>query len=76
MAGCAKKPADPPKEAPPVTVATVAQRDIPVNITAIGNVDPIQTVQVRSMVNGQIDQVLFREGQEVRQGEMLFKLDQ
>lgn len=59
-----------------MTVATVAQRDIPVNITAIGNVDPIQTVQVRSMVNGQIDQVLFREGQEVRQGEMLFKLDQ
>lgn len=54
----------------------VVQRDIPVNITAIGNVDPIQTVQVRSMVNGQIDQVLFKEGQEVWQGEMLFKLDQ
>ena len=76
LAGCAQKQLDPPKAAPPVTVATAEQRDIPVNINAIGNVDPIQTVQIRSMVNGQIDQVLFKEGQEVRQGDMLFKLDQ
>ena len=76
LAGCGQQQAPPPRAAAPVTVTTVAQRDIPVDITAIGNVEAMQTVQIRSMVNGQIDQVLFKEGQEVRKGELLFKLDQ
>jgi len=59
----------------PVTVASAEQRDVPVQLTAIGNVEAYQTVQVRSMVNGQIEQVHFKQGDDVRQGQLLFSLD-
>jgi membrane fusion protein, multidrug efflux system len=59
----------------PVVVSTVEQRNVPVQITAIGNVEAYQTVQVRSQVNGQIESIHFKEGQEVRQGQLLYTLD-
>jgi membrane fusion protein, multidrug efflux system len=59
----------------PVVVATVEQRDIPVQIKAIGNVEAYQTVQVRSQVNGQIQKIFFKEGEDVREGQQLFQLD-
>jgi membrane fusion protein, multidrug efflux system len=59
----------------PVVVANVEQRDIPVQISAIGNVEPYQTVQIRSQVNGQIQKIFFKEGEDVRQGQPLFQLD-
>lgn len=63
------------RPAAPVIVATAAQRDIPVETTAIGNVEAYQTVQVRSMVSGQIEGVHFKEGQDVSKGQLLFTLD-
>lgn len=81
LAGCGKaQPAQaygPGAERPPspVVVATVERRDVPIQITAIGNVEAYQTVQVRSMVNGQIDHVNFKEGQDVSAGQLLFTLD-
>jgi membrane fusion protein, multidrug efflux system len=79
LAGCSEKP-DPARAAMkppavPVTLATAAQKDLPVTVTAIGNVQPLSTVGVLSQVNGQIFKVNFREGQEVKQGELLFTLD-
>ncbi len=59
----------------PVVVANVEQRDIPVQIKAIGNVEAYQTVQIRSQVNGQIQKIFFKEGEDVRQGQPLFQLD-
>ena len=59
----------------PVIVASVEQRDIPVEIRAIGNVEAYQTVQIRSQVSGQIQKILFREGEDVRTGQLLFQLD-
>ena len=59
----------------PVVAATVEQRDIPVQIRAIGNVEAYQTVLVRSQVNGQIQRIFFREGDDIRAGQMLFQLD-
>ncbi len=59
----------------PVVVANVEQRDIPVQISAIGNVEAYQTVQIRSQVNGQIQKIFFKEGEDVRQGQQLFQLD-
>lgn len=83
LAGCGKKDvqaaapggSSASRPAAPVVVATVEQRDVPVQIRAIGNVEAYRTVQVRSMVNGQIDKVLFKEGQDVREGQLLFQLD-
>src|SRR5690349_21029453 len=63
------------RPAAPVIVAAAAQRDIPVEINAIGNVEAYQTVQVRSMVSGQIEGVHFKEGQDVAKGQLLFTLD-
>ena len=45
------------RAAAPVVVSMVEQRNIPVQLTAIGNVEAYQTVQVRSQVNGQIASV-------------------
>src|ERR1039457_1553061 len=59
----------------PVVVAGVEQLDIPVQIKAIGNVEAYQTVQIRSQVNGQIQKIFFKEGEDVRQGQPLFQLD-
>lgn len=59
-----------------VTVAEVAQRSVPMAITAIGNAQPYRTVQVKSMVNGQISRVLIQQGQYVHAGQLMFQLDQ
>jgi len=62
-------------DAVPVTVAPVAKKDVPLLIRAIGSVEPIESVQVRSQVAGQLLQVHFREGQEVKKGDLLFSID-
>src|SRR4029077_14187339 len=80
MAGCSKEQTQasggsggrPPA---PVVVASVEQRNIPVQIKAIGNVEAYQTVQIRSQVSGQIQKIFFKEGEDVRQGQLLFQLD-
>ena len=59
----------------PVVVATSEQRDVPIQVNAIGNVEAYQTVQIRSQVNGQIDEILFKEGEDVRKGQLLVRLD-
>jgi membrane fusion protein, multidrug efflux system len=59
----------------PVVAAKVEQRDIPVQLNSIGNVESFQTVQIRSQVNGQIVGVHFKEGQDVTKGQLLFTLD-
>jgi multidrug efflux system membrane fusion protein len=60
----------------PVVVARVEQRDVPVQIQAIGNVEAYQTVMIRSQVNGQIQHIFFKEGDDVREGQRLFQLDE
>ena len=59
----------------PVVVAISEQRDIPVQVSAIGNVEAYQMVQIRSQVNGQVQQILFKEGDDVRKGQLLVRLD-
>src|SRR5215831_8237346 len=59
----------------PVTVVAVAQQPMPVRIVAIGNVEPFSTVAVKARVDGQILDVAFKEGEEVREGQVLFRID-
>ncbi|MCB4768551.1 efflux RND transporter periplasmic adaptor subunit [Ancylobacter sp. Lp-2] len=66
----------PPTPAPvPVEVSTAARRDVPVVLTGIGTVEPFNTVTVQSRVDGQLQQVLFKEGQDIRQGDLLAVID-
>ncbi len=64
-----------PPDAVPVRVAPVARKDVPVTIQVIGNVEARRTVEVRSLVAGAITQVKFREGQDVKKGDLLFVID-
>ena len=59
----------------PVTTATVQQRDVPVEVAAIGNVEAFETVSVRSQVTGVVTEVLFHEGDFVKKGDHLFTID-
>lgn len=59
----------------PVVTTTVAQKDVPVEIEAIGNVEAYETVVVRSQITGQLTDVHFREGDFVKKGDLLFSLD-
>jgi len=75
LAGCARKAAPPPPEAVPVTAARVERRDVPVEVTAIGHVEPYSTVAVKSQVSGTLLSVGFTQGQDVRKGDLLFEID-
>jgi multidrug efflux system membrane fusion protein len=72
---CGEKKEKPREETVPVTVAQVVQKDVPLEIQAIGNVQPLSTVQVRALASGQLMRVWFREGDDVAQGQMLFTID-
>jgi len=59
----------------PVAVAPVQQRDIPVYLEGLGNVQAYYTVTIHSRVDGQLMQVNFREGQKVHKGQELALID-
>jgi multidrug efflux system membrane fusion protein len=59
----------------PVTVAEVVKRDVPVNLAAIGNVRASATVSVKPRVTGQVAAVEFTEGQNVKEDDVLLRLD-
>jgi membrane fusion protein, multidrug efflux system len=66
-------PKGPP--AVPVTVVRVQQETVPVRLNAIGNVEAYLTVALKARVDGQIVEVNFREGQAVKKGDVLFRID-
>ena len=59
----------------PVTAVPVVMKTVPVRLIAIGNVEPYTTVALKARVDGQIVSVRFKEGEEVRQGAVLFEID-
>ncbi|MFI5294594.1 MAG: efflux RND transporter periplasmic adaptor subunit [Thermodesulfovibrionales bacterium] len=65
----------PKKPVAPVSVGTVAQKTVPVLLTAIGNVETVSTIQVKSQIGGILDKVHFKEGQDVAKGSLLFTID-
>ncbi|HEY6633126.1 MAG TPA: efflux RND transporter periplasmic adaptor subunit [Rhizobiaceae bacterium] len=65
----------PPAAAVPVQVATAKREDVPVYLVGLGAVQAFNTVTVRAMVDGQLQQVLFTEGQKVKKGDLLAVID-
>jgi multidrug efflux system membrane fusion protein len=65
----------PAESAAPVVTARVAQRDVPVDIEAIGNVEAYSTITVQSQVTGILNEVRFHEGDLVTRGQHLFTVD-
>lgn len=74
VAACAKQ-ATPPPARVPVTIGLAERRAVPYELLATGTVEPIQTVAVQAQVSGPIVRIAFREGQDVKKGQVLFELD-
>ena len=58
-----------------VTTATAEQKTVPVQVRAIGNVEAYTTVGVKPQITGEIMEVHFSEGQDVKKGQLLFSFD-
>ncbi len=59
----------------PVTVATATTRDLPIYLTGLGSVQASFTVGIRPQVDGKLEAVLFTEGQQVKKGDVLARID-
>lgn len=75
-AGCggAKKAGGPPPSVP-VRVGDVKRLAVPLEVSAIGHVEPYSTVAVKPRVGGEVREVGFREGDDVKAGALLFVID-
>ena len=65
----------PARAAVPVNVATAARQDIPLYATGLGTVQASFTIAIHSQVNGKLQEVLFTEGQQVKKGDVLARID-
>jgi len=59
----------------PVSIAVVVRKDIPVYLTGLGTVQASSTVAIHSQVDGELEDVLFTEGQQVKKGDVLAKIE-
>src|SRR5512144_1212449 len=76
LTGCSDgKAKQAPQRVVPGKVGDVTKQDIPLQINGIGNVEAYNTVSVKALVGGEVTEVHFREGQEVKQGDLLFQID-
>jgi membrane fusion protein, multidrug efflux system len=59
----------------PVSIAVAARQDLPIYLTGIGTVQASFTVRITAQVDGKLQEVMFTEGQRVKKGDVLAKLD-
>src|SRR5580765_6773187 len=69
------KAASGPPPPVPVLAATVEQKDIPLQVHAIGAVEAYSTVSVKTQITGELTGVFFKEGDDVQKGQLIFTLD-
>lgn len=77
LSGCGKQQVQMAGGMPavPVSVAVAAEEAVPVQIRAVGTVEPASTVQIKSQVAGELIGVHFTEGRDVAKGDLLFQID-
>ncbi len=74
LVACAKEKPK-PQRIVPVVVGTTVQKDVPVELHVIGSVEAYSVVSVKSQVAGKISRVHFKEGHDVRKGDLIFTID-
>ena len=76
LAGCEKKAAPPPAQGPmPVGVVTVQATNVPVRNEWVGTMDGYVNAQIQPQVSGYLIKQDYREGSEVKKGQVLFEID-
>ena len=76
LPACSREKIAPPVvPAVPVLAAAVEQKDMPVDVQAIGAVEARSTVSVKTQITGELTGVFFKEGQDVKKGDLIFTLD-
>src|SRR6201996_1130204 len=73
--GAADKSAGLKPQPVPVTAAQVVARDVALNLTGIGTVQAYNTVTIRARVDGELVDVAFHEGSDVKKGDVLARID-
>lgn len=58
-----------------VHMAEAVKKDVPIEVTSVGNVEAYRSIAVAPQVTGQIQDIHFREGQDVKKGDLLFAID-
>jgi multidrug efflux system membrane fusion protein len=59
----------------PVVIGRASQKDVPVDLSAIGNVEAFATISIRAQITGTLQDVKFHEGDFVKAGQLLFTID-
>ncbi len=77
LTACSSRTTEKPRisESIPVTVAIAEEKDVPVQISTIGKVEAYSTVSVKAQVEGELLRAYFKEGQEIKKGDLLFTID-
>ena len=70
-----KRSGSPAAKPVPVTIASVEKADFPAYLFGLGSVQGLNTVVVRTRVDGQINKIAFQEGQLVKEGDILAEID-
>jgi len=75
-AGCSKEAPPPPRPAPQVAVMTATPQTIPYSLTFVAQTESSRQVDIVARVSGYLDKIAYREGELVKEGQLLFQLDQ
>lgn len=75
LAGCNKEEKKPAPQVPVVETVQVAQRDVPVQREWVGVLDGLVNATIRPQVSGYLVRQSYKEGEQVRKGQVLFEID-
>jgi len=75
LAACSSAPPPPRDTSVPVSVAKVVRKSMPELVTAVGTVEAINSVALKSLVDGQLLESHVKDGDDVKAGQLLFKID-
>lgn len=75
LVACSQAPAPKGEPAAPVSVARVERKSVPEQVAAVGSVEAINSVAIKSLVEGQLLASLVKDGENVKKGQLLFRID-
>ena len=75
LCGCSHKKEAPVQPSYPVQLTYVEQTKVPIYIDALGHVDPIVSINIKSRIEGELTGVYFEQGREVKKDDLLFTID-